>query len=1275
MNRLYFTFILTLFCAFSHAQFEHATWYFGEKAGISFSSGSPVGITDGEINTGEGCASISDECGNILFYTDGGRVYNRNHTVMQNGYGLAGNSTSTQSAIIVPNPANANQYYIFTIYSVSGFFRSLVDMTLDGGNGGLVAGQKNIQIPILSGQYKASEKLTVALTKDCNGFWIITQAVDKFYSYKLTEGGFNATPVISTIGLSVPLVAAASSIGYLKASPDSKKLAIAHRRVTGTSAEFGALAIYDFDNATGAVSNENVLHAPDLTALPRQYYGVEFSPNAQVLYASTETNLYQYNLASSNIPSTEKSISGGLIGAMQLGIDRKIYLSPFESYYLSVINDPNELLDPTAGTNPDFVYNGVYLEGKKSKFGVPSYIIPYDYKGKIEINTVNIKCEGNNCFQVPLSFKFLGCSTASLVWDFGDGSTSTAANPVHTYASVGTYTILLTYTLQGHTYTTTTKITIHPLPNAQDAELKKCPNLNGSNVTFDLTDSYPLINPTGETVTYSFHLTAQEARDKQDPQPLTYPTNSNATLWVRVENLQGCFSVVQLDLLLYKTPIYTIVVPKACTNSSALLEVNTDPANTVSWFDSQTAVAPISTGISFTTPVLTATTSYWVEVSNGFCPAERHEIIVDVVAKPSIVIQPYSNLCEGESVTLTAVSAGNTINWYLSNPGVLHFTGDSFATGNLTATTSFWVEAENLLTGCKSDKTEVIVVVNALRTPAFTQPPPICTGGLLSALPAISLESITGSWSPALDNTQTTTYTFTPDAGQCAIAQTMVITVNPSVTPTFNAVLPICAGEALAPLSGISIEGITGSWSPALDNTQTTTYTFSPDTGQCAIAQTLVIAVNQSVTPTFNAVSPICTGESLAALPTISLEGITGTWLPALDNTQTTTYTFTPNLGECASQQTLIISVNPLVTPTFNPVAPICRGGSLQPLPTISLEGITGSWSPLPDNTQTTTYTFTPDTGQCATGLVLMNIVVNTLITPVFSIATTYCQNAIPDALPVLSSNGISGTWFPSIIDTSVAGTHTYEFSPDTAQCTTGKITLTVNVSGAGRPAFNINSAYCQNATPDNLPTVSDNGIPGSWSPSAIDTSVLGIKNYTFTSVPGSCSVTYQFELVVEVTRITIPVFDLITDYYFVETPQILPTVSDNGISGNWYPSVVLPNTLATGTYMFVPDTDQCADVFSIEMNVVNYPNYFTPNSDGYNDSWNINALQGQSDALISIYDRYGKMLKTIGTQGAGWDGTYNGKQMPSDDYWFVLTYRNKEGLQKQFRAHFTLKR
>ncbi|GAO45748.1 hypothetical protein FPE01S_23_00005, partial [Flavihumibacter petaseus NBRC 106054] len=240
--------------------------------------------------------------------------------------------------------------------------------------------------------------------------------------------------------------------------------------------------------------------------------------------------------------------------------------------------------------------------------------------------------------------------------------------------------------------------------------------------------------------------------------------------------------------------------------------------------------------------------------------------------------------------------------------------------------------------------------------------PAICAGDPINLL-TTSTNGIPGTWSPAINNTATTTYTFTPAAGQCANTTTLTVTVNQPVTPTFAAIPAICAGDPINLLT-TSTNGITGTWSPAINNTATTTYTFTPAAGQCANSTTLTITVNQPVTPTFAAIPAICAGDPINLLTT-STNGIPGTWSPAINNTATTTYTFTPAAGQCANTTTLTVTVNQPVTPTFAAIPAICAGDPINLLAT-STNGITGAWSPAINNTATTTYTFTPAAGQCA---------------------------------------------------------------------------------------------------------------------------------------------------------------------------------------------------------------------------------------------------------------------------------------------------------------------
>ncbi len=154
-----------------------------------------------------------------------------------------------------------------------------------------------------------------------------------------------------------------------------------------------------------------------------------------------------------------------------------------------------------------------------------------------------------------------------------------------------------------------------------------------------------------------------------------------------------------------------------------------------------------------------------------------------------------------------------------------------------------------------------------------------------------------------------------------------------------------------------------------------------------------------------------------------------------------------------------------------------------------------------------------------------------------------------------------------------------------------------------------------------------------------------------------------------------------VTSEPFASTHVIQSTGTGQGIyefsldQGPWGDSGLFVGVKPGEHIVSVRDLNGCGTV-SVPLLVIDYPKFFTPNQDGYNDTWNITALENQPNSKIYIFDRYGKFLKQISTSGIGWDGTYNGAQMPSTDYWFKLEYTDLDtGNLKIFKAHFSLKR
>ena len=548
---------------------------------------------------------------------------------------------------------------------------------------------------------------------------------------------------------------------------------------------------------------------------------------------------------------------------------------------------------------------------------------------------------------------------------------------------------------------------------------------------------------------------------------------------------------------------------------------------------------------------------------NGYVNITYTAVVVNMVVTNT---GPY---CEGSTIQLSSNPGGTAYSWTgpngfssnQQNPTIPNATPAMSGTYTVTAT----------INGCNHTGT-TNVVVNAATNPTFAQVGPYCSGASITALPTTSQNGISGTWSPAINNTATTTYTFTPSAGLCANSTTMTIVINPNITPTFAAVGTYCSGAFIPALPTTSQNGITGTWSPAINNAATTTYTFTPTAGLCATVTTLTITISPNITPTFAAVGPYCSGADIPTLPTTSQNGITGTWAPAINNAATTTYTFTPTAGLCATVTTLTITISPNITPTFAAVGPYCSGAVIPALPTTSQNGITGTWAPAINNAATTTYNFTPTAGLCATTSTL-TITINPNITPTFAAVGPYCSGSVISALPTTSQNGITGTWAPAINNTA---TTTYTFTPTSVAnggiCATNQ-TMTIVVNINITPTFDALGPYCANANIAALPTSSNNGFTGIWSP-AINNQATTI--YTFAPTPGQCATSTTLGITIN-PNIT-PIFSQVGPFCAGATIDPLPTSSINGYNGSWSPII---NNNATTTYTFTPNPGLCATTTS----------------------------------------------------------------------------------------------
>jgi hypothetical protein len=383
---------------YGSAQKQGNIWYFGLGAGLDFNSGVPMNLAGGhtgfDVPNGdnqEGTACISDSSGNLLFYTGGQTIWNRNHLPMPNGSNIMGGVSSTQSSLIVPLPGSDSIFYVFTTdefqhysspNSPKGYRYSVVDMCLENGLGDVIAGRKNILLCDTS-----TEKLAACQDLSGNGYWIVGHKMfsDRFYAWHLTSGGITDT-VTSDIGAIHGWWPATSSWsngpaqGQMKINASGTKLALA---ISNFDPPY--LEMFDFNNNTGVLSNLCRMVIDSL--LHKRIYTIEFSPDETKLYAALVggyggNRIYQYNLLAGggNCDSIYVSqfqiakLSGGYLSGMQLATSGKIYLINLTATQLGCINYPN-----LSGAAADFDSLAFTLSASSYGYALPGFIAGFKY--------------------------------------------------------------------------------------------------------------------------------------------------------------------------------------------------------------------------------------------------------------------------------------------------------------------------------------------------------------------------------------------------------------------------------------------------------------------------------------------------------------------------------------------------------------------------------------------------------------------------------------------------------------------------------------------------------------------------------------------------------------------------------------------------------------------------------------------------------------------------------------------------------------------------------
>lgn len=750
-------YLCLVFILFQHvdvyAQQQVNNWFFGANAGLNFNSGNPV-FQAGSLSTMEGSAAISDKNGNLLFYTDGRVVWDKTHNQMLNGNGLLAGpaGSSTQAALIIEHPGDENLYYLFTtmeenIFLSSSLHYNVIDIRANGGLGAVV--EKNKRLMSIYGR----EKLTAVKHGNNKDIWVLAapRGDNLFYRFLVTDKGINETPTRVRVGQKPEL---RDVRGYMKFSPDGKKLAVAN---TKTHVE-----IFDFNAWTGAITNARVI--------PNQYnqngcgsYGLEFSPDSKLLYVSeifecTKSepkglNIFQYDIshnAEQDILNSRFTIESSTTltsaGALQLAPDGKIYIAYDGADHLGVISAPC-IYGVGSGYTREYL---TLPPGSKSSFGLPNFMTSYLGRGSIQVTT--------DCISLNADFELTMTTTENVHWDFDDPDSGTnnhlAGQSVsHQFSKSGIYNI---------------KAIINGICNDT---LKKTVAIGISEVPTKDT-----LLCLGSTLTLESQFTEGEFLWQNGSTNPTIDVVSAGNYHVTT-NLAGCAVKESFTVTTISTSPLQIDTSICGNDFPATIDAGYAGTGYL-WQDNSTNRALSITGAG----------TYAVKIETGGCSIEKI-FKVRSLSYDRIDLGNDTTFCENSSGTMRFSNLSLEYTWS---------TGDTGPALTITAPGLYWCEAKNS-NGCIGRDT---IEISYIPLPVFSlgNDTALCAGATLQI-------DLTGLGDHYLwqDNTENKVYTITQPgvysvavtSQGCTSKDTLIVNEKTIPRPDLGLNASICPGDSI----------------------------------------------------------------------------------------------------------------------------------------------------------------------------------------------------------------------------------------------------------------------------------------------------------------------------------------------------------------------------------------------------------------------------------------------------------------------------------------------
>lgn len=701
-------------------------WYFGENAGIDFNPPATAAITDAnQMSSAQGASSVSDLNGDLLFYTNGETIWNKNHNVMANGDNIGGDPNSSQGVMIVPvpgsgmSPNDSSIYYVFTSDPIYGDMSydlkySIVDMRKDTAQGEVIV--KDVSLFTNSTERITAVGLGQGVT------WIVTHEYgnNQFRSYPLTPFGLGQ-PVTSSAGSAMRFGEEKTGRAQMKYAAGGGVIAVAFQDTDDNYVE-----LFNVVDSTGLITGLAKIDIEE--PAPSLIYGVEFSSSLQRLYVSTNgtngSNLIQYDLDSLYAPTAKADIEATKFvlgsdaalqyGALQTGSDGIIYMAVDGQASVGTISSPN-----ADNASASFSDNGFDLMGRTSRLGLPNFV------QELPLSSQNPGIAYTNpCLGQETTFDGTGTSIIDeFFWSFDDGTSAAVEDTTHTYNLSGTYNVTLTVTNRcGLDTTFLEPVEIFPIP-AEPTLLDAVAICNGP-VTLE---AWPV-----DTAAFSYTWSTGETTR-------TITVDTPSLISVFITNTDGCQSDPRESFVDDTRPEVDLGADQIICEDVAFTDLDAlNPGSLYTWM-----VNGSSNGNTLRTQAIDTSTPgvyvYEVTVEDIFNCVTTDDVTLTVENEPQFTtLGGATSGCSANDGALTVdLTESGSFNYTVTGPTPLTTTSITGPSTILTPSTlspgGYTIALTNTLTGCSLDNVATIDDGGSTFAIDNATPTPDCPGeGILT---------------------------------------------------------------------------------------------------------------------------------------------------------------------------------------------------------------------------------------------------------------------------------------------------------------------------------------------------------------------------------------------------------------------------------------------------------------------------------------------------------------------------------------------------------------